>query len=269
LIHQKDYQYTAPTADQYYNTTFSSADTSGTSQDPYIEITTSTSYEVYPDPSPESSSVDGDTYGTSSSKATARSTGTGASDTGTRLRIGAYFQDPTYIVYRAWLLFDTSPIGATQNVDKVLFTVVPNGVAGYSLELRSATTASNTAIATGDHNGWGATALTDEAIAWGGTDNNVRTAYTLNASGRSNINRTGVSKFSIVTQADATDGTFPTSSVSDYVNSADATGTANDPFVIVYTSPAGPSGVSTYNSLTSASITSCNTMAWGSISSIL
>ena len=161
---------------------------------------------VYPDADPESTSVDGHVYrsGVDETLSTIRSSaGTGVSDTNT----GCF----SYItssgstnqfakLYRVSDFYDTSTLGDSANITNVVKSgygsAKKNDLGSPDLHFASGNAASNTALASSDYaqanfgtTSFGSIAYADFSLA---AYNDV----TLNASGRANISKTGISKFS-------------------------------------------------------------------------
>ena len=111
------------------------------------------------------------------------------------------------IISRGKSLFDTSSIGATKVINSAKMYLTPT-IGGddflLSLSIVSCTTASNTAIADSDYNvsTFGSTKLASDYAISSMTDN-VQFSMNLNASGLSNISKTGVSKFGFMLNKDA------------------------------------------------------------------
>ena len=164
---------------------------------------------VYPDPDPETTSVDGNTshvYTTGSGVAwgtLVAAAGTAAVDTGSpnniiRMR-GDNVLNQFVDLWRGIFLFDTSALGAGSTVDSATLSLWGTSkadalVATPNINIYSSAPASNTALAAGDFDSLGSTAFST-AITY---DNWSVTAYNdfaLNASGLTNISKTAVSKF--------------------------------------------------------------------------
>ena len=205
---------------------------------------------VYPDPDPESTSVDGRIYKNAATYAGAHDAAVGgnANDSAIYTDSG-WLNDKVdagnWNVSRIIWLFDTSSLGSTAIISAATLSVMwqsssSNGDS-ESAVIVSASPASNTAITTADFdkNLFGTTAfstITYAAIITAGVD--VYTDWVLNASGITNISKTGVSKFGGRPLGDINNTTPAGRNYIDQWYSADNTGTTKDPkLVITYTYP--------------------------------
>jgi len=160
---------------------------------------------VYPDAHPESTSVDGHIQAASASWATAHDDdGTialGYSDL-TSSRIGcAKFTN--YIIYRAFLLFDTSALTSEATISVAVLS--PYITAhnddyndGYDY-VRVITTnpASNTDLVPADYAATTTTQQSADKDLTAGITDSAYNDFTLNATGLSNVSKIGISKFGI------------------------------------------------------------------------
>jgi hypothetical protein len=143
------------------------------------------------------------------------------------------------------MLFDTSSIGSGKIVSAAtlsLFgTTKANALGDPSIDIVSSSPASNTTLAASDYGNLGSTSFANIAYAsWSTSGYND---FSLNAGGISNISLTGVSKFGSRLGWDTANsftGTWAGASTSALrCNQADASGTANDPkLVVTYSLPA-------------------------------
>lgn len=216
---------------------------------PKIGMTVTT---VYPDPSPETTTVDGmvtDTTSTGTWATKVANPGTTANDSGTTSRNWAWWRDAgTWKdVSRGVFLFDTSSIADADTIDSAIFSnyaldkVDPNSdtpdVAVYGM-----TTASNTALAAGDFDGVGSTAYSD-TVTFASISTSAYTDFTFNATGLSNISKTGVTSTCVRNpEFDVAASTPSTTNNDTYcrIYSADQTGTSNDPKLAVTHSGSTP-----------------------------
>lgn len=201
-------------------------------------LTTST---FYPDADVESTSVDGYTNGFSpTSFADVRSiAGSGSNDVNTIIIVRSDEQSASsFIIYRSPVLLDTSSIADTDSIDSgtmSFYATLNDDNGSDSVALTTCTPASNTALVNSDYNiaNWSdiqqATAIDQTSL----TLNDYNT-FTLNATGLSNISKTGITKFGIRLLKDVTN-TAPTagSFIRAYFSSADVEGTAQDPKLVV------------------------------------
>lgn len=218
-------------------------------------LTTST---FYPDPDPETTTVDGHVYydNYTGSWATVRNAtnGQGASDNNTQLAVYVGNYNPgsdAYWIYRSAMLFDTSAIADSDTIDSATLSLWPTTVVNDDLSLTNksfrlvtSTPASNTAIVADDYEQFGTTA--------GGTDVAITSlsvgsyswTYTLNATGLGWISKTGVTKLGLRHTADADDEAPDAPGYADdynmaYCSSADNSGTSQDPkLAVVHTAGA-------------------------------
>ena len=218
----------------------------------YVEDT------FFPDPSPETTSVDGSclnnangsTWSTEHDRASVTAGNAEDSNTelfGARCDKGA---DPNFVISRSFTLFDTSSIPDGNTIDSSTYSLFgfAKNDQGSSVAPVQSSPASDTAIVGDDMDAFvnlhsdtvGATAIT--IAAWSTTAYND---FTLNATGRGWISKTGISKFGFRQSKDYSEGTghanAPTATASDYAQprAADTAGTGNDPKLVVNHSVAG------------------------------
>ena len=206
--------------------------------------TTST---FYPDADPETTSMDGDVFrsGTNETWATMRD-GAGTGDDGAirNPQINARLETGTSgysTLARSIILFDTSSIPDTDTIDSATMSVygatdsANNWTIDFAINIYTSTPASNTAIATADYIQVGTTAQATARV-FSAFSASAYNDFVLNATGLGNISKTGITKFGmrIVHDADNTEPTFEASKdCLIKANSADQTGTANDPKLVV------------------------------------
>ncbi|MBU3969147.1 hypothetical protein KJ991_02975 [Patescibacteria group bacterium] len=151
------------------------------------------------------------------------------------------------ILFRSYILFDTSSVGDGAIISSAVFSgyynTKANGLGTPSLHLASSTPASNTALVPADYQQIGRTSF--GSITYASFTINQYNDITLNANGINNINKTGISKFSLQLGWDIDNsftGTwtaFANSAMNIY--SAEQTDTSQDPkLVVTYTVPASP-----------------------------
>lgn len=160
---------------------------------------------VYPDPSPETTSVDGH-VGRLASDLTwsaARNTadGTVSGDSDATVYLSSEFRSGTsaYEITRGYYLFDTSSITDTDSIDSGTFSLMnlADNSATEALGLIQTSPASDTAIATGDYDALTLNTPTEGATRVSSFTNNTYMNFTLNASGLSWVSKTGISKYGI------------------------------------------------------------------------
>lgn len=206
---------------------------------------------VYPDPNPETTSVDADPcheVGAGDTWANIVA-GTGTTvfsgDSGSTLeavRIDSHtVTDEWNLICRGIFLFDTSSLGATASISSATLSLYVNTLFdGLSItpgiNIYSSAPASNTAVVAGDYDSLGTTEFSS-TIAYGSLTNAAYNDFALNASGLAAISKTGISKLASRNPgADVADvaPTWSSGTVSRIrVASADATGTTQDPRLVV------------------------------------
>ena len=205
----------------------------------------------YPDPNVESTSVDGYVgrlWVAGESFATLRgaATGTAADDlaaTGAEPYASHDSGNNTYAIKRTYYLFDTSSLGAGSTISAAVLSIYTTGGASTdatSIGIIQTAPASNTALTTADYNDvtltFVSTTILITSLSAGGYND-----FTLDATGRSAVSVTGISKFGATTALDV-NNSAPSSNATNKVDVssyADATGTANDPkLVVTYTAAA-------------------------------
>lgn len=165
---------------------------------------------AYPDPHPETSTVDGRVVqsGSNATWATIRDgAGDGARDdfdgseniitvnTGTTT-------DRFSMMIRSIFLFDTSSITAPATISDAVFSIYGHTKsdtlsASPTVNIYSSNPASNTALAAGDFDGLGTTAYCDTAITYAGYALLDYNNFSFNATGIAAIAKTGISKFGL------------------------------------------------------------------------
>lgn len=208
---------------------------------------------VYPDPHPEVTSVDGYArrHGVDEIWADLISgAGTGASDTITANSIYLYSSSTTnqwQDLARCVLLFDTSGLSGGAIISAAVISL-----RGYEkqdqlsatpdMNVYTSNPASNTAVVGADYGAFGAVAQCDTPLTYANWNTSGYNDFDLNSTGIGNINATGISKFGLRNaNYDVAAVAPPWLSVQLSVMrgySADRTGTANDPkLVITYSGP--------------------------------
>lgn len=226
---------------------------------------------VYPNPDPETTSCDGDVRRVSSTSwADARtgSTGNTAAASSTILSVKTQFAtDPSqWLINRAFILFDTSALGAGVIISSAVLSLAGDGNAVTdtdtdTLHVVSATPASNTDLVSADFVEVGSTSFASKALAsWVATAGTYND-FTLNASGIANISLTGISKFALRMATDLNNST-PTGLNDIRIRASEIADTTSDPkLVITYTT----SAIKTFNGVAMASVKTINGVAMASI----
>jgi hypothetical protein len=202
----------------------------------------------YPYASTESTSVDGwiESNQTGWDTAHDASAGTTADDSGAYVYARSQLSGSLGIIYRGFMLFDTSAIGsdtvsaATLSLEGGLKVNTDNDGDDF-IAIVSSTPASNTAIVTGDFDQCGdsiddPTEMHDVGgrIDIGSISTSAYNDWTLNSTGLAEIDTGGVSKFGVREGHDILDNPVAASSAN-YVGflSADTVGTTSDPKLVV------------------------------------
>lgn len=171
-------------------------------------------------------------------------------DSGTKLLAGygsaSAGDERTYTIGRAFVEFDTSSIPDTASITSATLNLYAKNIydngANLSICVVAGTPASDPP-ANADFDQIGTTELATRAtyLSWGanGSTSNAYKTLTLNSSGRSHISLTGTTTLALITSADF-DNSAPTATkyAGAYVESADVSGTSNDPYLeITYSIP--------------------------------
>ena len=226
---------------------------------PLLVATTTT---AYPNPDPETTTVDGFVYtdsgpGTETWAGVRALAGAAADDSSSTMYHG-FLQSGTLSTNfdqagRSFALFDTSGIDDGDTISAATLSYYGTAVStaygsspSYGIILTAP--ASNTAIAASDFANVTLTRQNSSDLAIGSWSTVAYNDFTLSATGISNISKTGVTKFGCTTNKDIDDSTpaGSSSAASDSVqsNAADQVGTTNDPKLVVThaaaaTTPAG------------------------------
>lgn len=211
---------------------------------PAFPVYTDTVTTVYPDPDPETTTVDGRVRNSGATYATVHDAadGSAADPTSSVLSWHHSFITGTYYIDRSFFLFDTSTIPDGDTIDSAIFSwyhtaTVPTYPDADSTDVVSSTPATNTNLVVGDFDQLGTTSFAtklDSSIA-----NSAYNNWTLNASGLSNISKTGVSKFGTRHLQDL-NSTAPTGENQTEWLYAENAGTGSDPkLAVTHTAAAG------------------------------
>ena len=193
------------------------------------------------------SPCDGDCYmqgagGGAYSTAHNASSSTSATATGTNLYIQNYYSSGgggVYILSRGFVLFDTSSLtsgatisGAVMSLWAVYRTEANAGQA--VIHIVASTPANTNNIVADDYDQTGSTSFASSAVTTAQYNN-----FTLNASGITNVSKTGISKFGIRLDGDLNSST-PTGANEVDIRAADYTTPGQEPYLVVtYTSTIG------------------------------
>src|SRR3989344_2533141 len=227
-----------------------------TSKFAFVKRALATTDTFYPNPNPETTSVDGIMARTTDGTWTEVRTGIGESSSDTLLLGSFRLQSAaTTNVWseldRAIFGFDTSSIPDTDTIDSATVSFYGSSRTdnfSQSIVLDRRVPTSPTAITTGDYNlsGWNVVEQATGRITIASLSITGYNDFTLNATGLSNISKTGVSWYGLRLSADF-DNSEPTWAASLNANInvyfADQTGTDKDPkLVVVHTAPQPASG---------------------------
>lgn len=228
---------------------------------PGAAVISFTTLTAYPDPHTETTTVDGYAARSGVTETWATITAGAGTTSGDSATIGltrttsAATTNNFADIFRTFLLFDTSSIGSDGIDSAILSTYgayADETTTDFNNEIEiniyGATPASNTAIVNSDYANVSSTAFSTAKPTndlKDGRPGNAAAAYndwTLNASGEANINKSGVSKFSVRVAQDAS-GSAPTWASIDRdghrMESAEYTGTTRDPKLVVEHSASG------------------------------
>lgn len=210
-----------------------------------------TTLTVYPNADPETTTVDGHVgySGSGETYATVRNalTGTSAVDNTSILDILSSFNGADYTIRRGFFLFDTSSLGSSATINSAILSLASStgdnlDANTVSINIYTSSPASNTALATADYDQVGSTAQCDTAKTIASLSSGYND-FTLNATGISNISKTGVSKFGgRIVERDVT-STAPTGANYAAIFAAEQAGTGSDPKLVVDYSIAVTGGV--------------------------
>lgn len=170
---------------------------------------TSTSMTAYPDAHPETTTVDGHVYAEAGSATGATwatiisAAGSASSDDNSSAYIeitSSSTTDTWFILSRGILLFDTSSIPDDATITSAILSlygtskkdelgILPN------IDIYTSTPASNTSLTFTDYQQLGNTSQTGSPKTYTNWSTTGYNDFTFNATGRSNINKTGISKF--------------------------------------------------------------------------
>lgn len=178
----------------------------------YARSLVATTLTAYPDPHAETTTVDGYIYHGPQSWADARADTDGAptievSDSGTVLKVVSQVESSvTFYIVRAFTLFDTSSLTASATItsaDYSLYNIAAqrldqdNDAQAYIALVGNANPASNTAIIATDYDQTGSTEMSDTHIDITNLGSDGYQTWTVNATGLTNISKTGITKWAL------------------------------------------------------------------------
>lgn len=224
---------------------------------------------VFPDANPESTTVDGlvqesHFVGSGLTWASIRiAAGTSASDISTSPSLGFICDNVSgkfTTLRRAIFLFDTSALTSAANITSAVLSLYINAKADTNsyaptIDIYTSTPASNTALIGTDFAQVGSTSQTGAPKSYASLITSAYNDFTLDATGISNVSKTGISKFGARERKYDADNTTPAwaTGASTTINwaSADTAGTTQDPKLVItyntsfnYTESGTVSGVS-------------------------
>jgi hypothetical protein len=251
-----------------------------------IFLTTST---FYPDPNPETTSVDGYVIRNNLAGCVGFSTlrGDNGNDAQSDLTAFASFLGNDYGepdcgspnwngMSRSIFLFDSSAIPDTDTISSATFSAwgdLSENMYSQTADLVQSTVASNTNLVNSDFQGTvnDTTLQSDTQIGLGSWNAAGYNDYALNATGIGNVSKTSVTKLGIRLSADRTNSapSWASGRSSVYGATAEYTGTGRDPKLVVV--HAASSAIKTYLGLATASVKTINGLAiasrktWGGL----
>ena len=221
----------------------------------------------FPDPNPETNTVDGYAYVTGNASWATQIAAAGeaandvaASDTPNFFSATTTSNQWNTIV-RGIYLFDTAAIPDTDTIDATTFSLWITAISfdsfAPSTGIVGSTPASNTGLVAGDYNQVASTRYATD-VAWSGITINQYTVWTFNATGLANVSKTGITKLGTKVSADidASSYTWASNANDTYTSYfADQTGTDNDPkLVVTHSVAAGGAAFFGYKNLTGVGI---------------
>lgn len=191
---------------------------------------------VFPDPDPETTTVDGDVFN-GAGNATYLTNWNAAGDTArpsdATVLVGQQLFSGLYYQYRAITLFNTAAIG-TDTINSATYSIVPDSFGtgtNFNVRVVSTTPASNTNLVAADYQQL-STVNGGESGSTSGMTAGTYTDITLNATGIGYINKTGVTKLGCRSNREA-DQTVPPNTEYLFWRTADTAGTGSDPKLVV------------------------------------
>jgi|CXWL01.1.fsa_nt_gi hypothetical protein len=160
---------------------------------------------------------------------------------------------PNYYIRRAFLLFDTSSLGATATISSAIFTAYniaaqrvngDNDGVDYISLVGNSNPASNTSIAATDYDQTGATEMSDTHIDITNLGSDGTQTWTVNATGLTNISKTGITKWAMREGHDQTNDAIACNQTNQAgFRSADDTNGTDPTLEVTYTLPAASNDV--------------------------
>ena len=176
-----------------------------------------------------------------------------------------------YTIIRGVVCMDTSALPDDAVISAAVLSL---GALGYgvanadstSIEIVGATTANPVIIVHEDFDQFGSTSFASMNLSsWNDTDA-AYNDFTLDANGRNNISKTGITQYGIRIGRDLFNSA-PTGANSFYLRGAKATGSSDPKLVVTYSVVVGPANIKSYNGLAAASVKSINDLAIASVKS--
>lgn len=172
---------------------------------------------------------------------------------------------------RGIFMFDTSSIPDTDEVSAGTFSIyvtTNDDEHSQSISLVLSNPASDTALVAAD---FGTFTMTKQAadVAQSSISTSQYNDWTLNATGRGNVNKTGLTKFGLVFSGDADSSEPPGVANSSAIicDMNEKAGTGTDPKLVIThaAAPSGPANIKTFNDIAKASVKTINDVALGSV----
>lgn len=236
---------------------------------------------VYPDPNPESTSVDGivsQGYGLGVGVTWGTIRTDAGNDPEPNPAQGAAIQMSSddvssrwRIIRRSIFLFDTSALGAAATISAAVmslfgFSKLDQLGISPNIDIYTSNPATNTDLVAGDYAQIGSTSQTGAPISYASYDTTAYNDFTFNGTGLGNISKTGVSKFGARNANYDVSGTTP--SWSDTLSSniqcrfAETASTTSDPKLVITFST---TNIKTFNGVATASVKTVGGVAIASV----
>lgn len=210
---------------------------------------------AYPDPDPEVATVDGypsRDIGGQTWAGLRDGAGNAVDESSGSLSVAIRSgTNPTWNrLRRVIALFDTSSLGSSATISAAVLSLYGDSksdTAGWApnLDIYTSSPASNTSLVAGDYSQLGTTSQTGSPISYASFTAGAYNDFTFNATGRSNISKTGISKFGARNGNYDAANSEPSYSASQQcilnTLSADTAGTTSDPKLVVTYSAAAAS----------------------------
>lgn len=179
---------------------------------------------------------------------------------------------------RGFITFDTSSLGSSATITSAVLSLYGRGKGddlGISpnIDIYTATPANNGTFDVADFDQVGSTSQTGSPMSYASFNgSNGWNDFTLNATGIANINKTGITKFSIRNAnydvAASAPGSWSNSATSTFTVGGTSDTGFEPKLVITYSTVVGPANLKSYNTNLSANIKSINTNLIANVKSL-